>query len=247
MTLPRTLSTGTDRGRDIIGLRSLAWRLALPVPLILIVALALIWWIVPRIVESMATNDSFRANQQVASQFKTIRTYYTENVVSKVLKQSSLKSSYDHKTNDMAIPLPATLLHDLSALLADKDTAIYLYSQYPFPDRKNRKLDDFQREAWDYLNANPAATLSRVEMRDGKHFARSAVADKMSSQACVDCHNSDPRSPKTDWKVGDVRGVLEVSSVIDQQLAHGATLSNWMIVGGGFLGLAVLAITLLLA
>jgi methyl-accepting chemotaxis protein len=238
------LPTGTDRSRDIIGLRSLAWRLALPVPLILIAALVLIGWIVPRIVESMATNDAFLANQQVASEFKTIRAYYTENVVSKVLKQSSLKATYDHKTNDMAIPLPATLLHDLSALLADKDTSIYLYSQYPFPDRKDRKLDDFQREAWEYLNANPAATFSRVEMRDGKHFARVAVADKMSSQACVNCHNSDPRSPKTDWKVGDVRGVLEVSSVIDPQLAHGATLSHWMIVGGGLAGLVMLAITL---
>jgi methyl-accepting chemotaxis protein len=239
------MPSGTVRSRDIIGFRqSLAWRLALPVPLILIVAIALTWWIVPRIVESMATNDAFLANQQVASQFKTIRTYYTENVVSKVLKESSLKASYDHKTNALAIPLPATLLHDLSALLADKDTAIYLYSQYPFPDRKDRKLDDFQREAWDYLNANPAATFSRVEAHDGKHFARVAIADKMSSQACVSCHNSDPRSPKTDWKVGDVRGVLEVSTVIDPQLAHGATLSNWMILGAGFVGLVLLGITL---
>jgi methyl-accepting chemotaxis protein len=244
MTLPRMLTTAATRGEDFFGRRSLAWRLALPVPLILIVAIALTWWIVPRIVESMATNDAFLANQQVASVFKTIRTYYTENVVSKVLKESSLKTSYDHKINAMAIPLPATLLHDLSALLADKDTTIALYSEYPFPNRKDRVLDNFQREAWAYLNTNPTATFSRVETRDGKHFARVAVADKMSSQACVSCHNSDPHSPKTDWKVGDVRGVLEVSAVIDQQLAHGATLSKWMIVGAGIAGLVMLAITL---
>jgi methyl-accepting chemotaxis protein len=244
MTLPRMLTTAATRGEDFFGRRSLAWRLALPVPLILIVAIALTWWIVPRIVESMATNDAFLANQQVASEFKTIRTYYTDNVVSKVLKESSLKASYDHKINAMAIPLPATLLRDLSALLADKDTTIALYSEFPFPDRKDRVLDNFQHEAWAYLNTNPTATFSRVETRDGKHFARVAVADKMSSQACVSCHNSDPRSPKTDWKVGDVRGVLEVSAVIDQQLAHGATLSNWMIVGAGIAGLVMLAITL---
>jgi methyl-accepting chemotaxis protein len=239
------LTAGTARGRDFIGFRrGLAWRLALPVPLILIAALALIWWIVPRIVESMATNDAMLANQQVASEFKTIRAYYTENVVAKVLKQSSLKASYDHKTNDMAIPLPATLLHDLSEALADKDTTIALYSQYPFPDRKDRVLDDFQREAWAYLNANPEQTFSRVETRGGKHFARVAVADKMSSEACVSCHNSDPRSPKIDWKVGDVRGVLEVSALIDPQLAHGATLSGWMIFGGGLTGIAMLAATL---
>ena len=30
-------------------------------------------------------------------------------------------------------------------------------------------------------------------------------------KACVDCHNSHPESPKRDWKVGDVRGIQEVT------------------------------------
>jgi class 3 adenylate cyclase len=29
--------------------------------------------------------------------------------------------------------------------------------------------------------------------------------------ACVNCHNTHPQSPKRDWKVGDVRGIQEVS------------------------------------
>jgi adenylate cyclase len=29
--------------------------------------------------------------------------------------------------------------------------------------------------------------------------------------ACVECHNSHPESPKRDWKVGDVRGIQEVT------------------------------------
>ena len=31
------------------------------------------------------------------------------------------------------------------------------------------------------------------------------------AQACVNCHNSHPESSKVDWKVGDVRGIQEVS------------------------------------
>ena len=30
-------------------------------------------------------------------------------------------------------------------------------------------------------------------------------------QACVACHNTHPESPKRDWKVGDVRGIQEVT------------------------------------
>ncbi|KAF0248973.1 MAG: methyl-accepting chemotaxis protein [bacterium] len=29
-------------------------------------------------------------------------------------------------------------------------------------------------------------------------------------KSCVDCHNSHPESPKRDWKIGDVRGVVEI-------------------------------------
>jgi len=222
---------------------SLAWRLILPLPLTLIAAIAAIWVIVPRVVEDNATKAAILASQQVATQFKIFRTYYTESVVGKVVKESALQPSFDHKTNDKAIPLPATLMHDLSALLADKDTTVNLYSKYPFPNRKDRQLDAYQQQAWDFLVANPKATFIRNETRNGKEFVRVAIADTMSAAACVDCHNTSPTSPKKDWKLGDVRGVLEVSSVIDAQLA--SELSNDIILGAVIIGIILLGVTLL--
>jgi len=193
----------------------------------------------------MAVNDAILANRQAASEFKTIRAYYTENVVNKVVGSGAFTASYDHKTNAKAVPLPATFIHDLSAALHDNDTTISLFSPFPFPDRRDRKLDDFQQSAWDYLNAHPEEVFSRTETAGDKTIVRVAVADKMSGQSCVNCHNSDPRSPKTDWKLGDVRGVLEVNSVINAQLAHGATLSQLMVAGAILIGFALLVITLL--
>ncbi len=222
---------------------SLAWRLILPVPFTIIVAIGLIWAVVPRVVASMAINDATLGGQQVAAQFKTIRDYYTANVVNKVVAEGTFKASFDHKNNPKVIPLPATFVHDLSALLADKDTTVNLYSKYPFPVFKDRQLDDFQQQAWDFLNANPTAVFSRNELRNGKQMVRVAIADTMTGQACIGCHNSEPTSPKTDWKVGDVRGVLEVNTAIDAQLAHGSTLSNLMVAGAVLIGLFLLVIT----
>jgi methyl-accepting chemotaxis protein len=226
-------------------LDSIAWRLVLPVPIAIVVAVVVIWLTVPRVVDNMAFSDAVLANQQVAAEFKTIRTYYAENVVNKVVKSGAFRADVDHRGNDKVIPLPATFLHDLGAALKDRDTTVTLFSQFPFPDRKDRKLDDFQQQAWAYLSSHPDQMFSQAEMRDGKHIVRVAVADTMSSQSCINCHNSDPRSPKTDWKLGDVRGVLEVTSIIDAQLAHGATLSQMMVSGTGFIGLLLLAMTLL--
>jgi methyl-accepting chemotaxis protein len=235
-------STAISTGKHARG--TIAWRLILPVPLMLIAATVAVWLVVPRIIAGNATEDAVLASQQIAAQFKTIRAYYTDNVVNKVLKDGAMKPAFDHKGNDKAIPLPATFIHDLSALLSEKDTTINLYSRFPFPNRSSRQLDEYQQQAWEFLAKNPTATFSRNETRNGRNVVRVAVADTMASQACVTCHNTLASSPKKDWNVGDVRGVLEVTSVIDAQLAHGKSLSNLIITGTIVIGLVLLAILL---
>ena len=37
------------------------------------------------------------------------------------------------------------------------------------------------------------------------------IAPVMMDAPCVGCHNSHPDSPKRDWKVGDVRGIQEIT------------------------------------
>lgn len=226
---------------------SLAWRLIVPVPITIAIAVLLIWVTVPQMVASIAINDAVVANQQFATEFKAIRAYYSENIVNKVVKGGTYKASHEHKANPYTIPIPATFVHELSAVLQGGDTTIALFSPYPFPGRKDRKLDSFQEQAWTYLNANPDAAFSRAETRNGRNIVRVAVADRMSGPSCVNCHNTDPQSPKTDWKLGDVRGALEVTSTIDAQLANGATLSHWMVGGALLIGVILAAITLLVA
>jgi methyl-accepting chemotaxis protein len=224
--------------------RSLAWRMILPIPLVVVIGIAVIWFVVPRVVVEIATDGALSASQQIATQFKIVRTYYTENVVNKINKEGTFKPSVEHKNDAKAIPLPATMIHDLSALLSKQDTTLDLYSGYPFPNRKDRQLDAFQQKAWDYLSHNPQGVLSQNETRDGKNIVRVAVADTMVAQGCVNCHNSTPNSPKRDWKIGDVRGVLEVTMVIDEQLAHGTALSTAIIIAVGLIGVLLIAITL---
>ena len=225
---------------------SLAWQMIGPIPLAVIVAIAAIWILVPRMIAGNATDQAVLASRNIAAQFKTIREYYTANVVDKVLMAGTFNASSDHKGDPKAIPLPVTMIHDLSALLK-QETAISLYSKFPFPNRENRRFDAFEQAAWDFLIKNPQESYSRTEVRDGKHVVRVAVADTMVVQACVNCHNTTAGSPKKDWKLGDLRGVLEITSVIDASLADGAALSHSIIIGAILLGLVLLAITLAVA
>jgi methyl-accepting chemotaxis protein len=239
LALAKYAPSNTSRWRH-----SLAWRLILPIPLALIIATVAVWFIIPGMMASSATDEAIRTSQQIATQFKTIRAYYTDKVVGKVTREGTFKAGFDHQADDKAIPLPATFVQDVSALLAKQDTTVALYSNFPFPNRKERQLDGFQREAWEFLSRNPTAVFARNEAHDGKQIVRVAVADTMAVQACVTCHNTHSASPKKDWKIGDVRGVLEVASVIDAQLANGRRLSNAIVLGALAIGVVLLGITL---
>ncbi len=37
-------------------------------------------------------------------------------------------------------------------------------------------------------------------------------------KGCVKCHNESEKSPKRDWKVGDLVGVLEVTRPLDREI-----------------------------
>lgn len=226
--------------------QSLLWKLLLPVPLILLVTMLTAGILVPMVIAHNARDEAVREAEQTVKQFKALRSYYTENVVRKALASGALKPDIQHKNQPGNIPLPATMIHDMSTLLSEQDIQIQLYSLYPFPDRAERQLDAFQQQAWQALDDSPDAIFSRQVNNNGQEYVRVAIADRMVAEACVNCHNSHPASPKTDWKMGDVRGVLEVRKHIDRQLAAGQQLGNHILIAIFLSGILITLFLILL-
>ncbi len=210
--------------------RSLALKLAVPVFVLLMLAVGLSSFLIQKIIskDSAAITELniINAAEQSVAQFKTLRAYYVKNVVKKVLKYSDIKPSIQHEQDAPLIPLPATMIHDLSGEFKKVGVDMKLYSAFPFPNRQTRTVDQFQKDAWDFFQSNPDKTFSRTEQVNGIPYVRVAMADKMTQQACVDCHNSHPDTPKNDWKLGDVRGVLEVGSSVGAQSVLIGAMAN---------------------
>jgi hypothetical protein len=62
-------------------------------------------------------------------------------------------------------------------------------------------------------------------------------------RSCVECHNTHPQSPRTDWQERDVRGVLEIIRPLDKDEARvGAALRLSAVVSCLLLGVGVLAV-----
>ena len=180
--------------------------------LLLFAAILIIWRLSTlsnRLVASTAIADAHRYSAALAE----FRTLYTSEVVQRLADAHvPVEVTHDYQDKPAAVPLPATMTILLGQRLAAHDSGgqSMLYSPYPFPWRKDGGLKDaFAREAWQYLSANPTRDYVRLEPVGGTPMIRYAVADRM-RESCIACHNSRPDSPKRDWKVGDVRGVLEV-------------------------------------
>jgi PAS domain S-box-containing protein len=98
---------------------------------------------------------------------------------------------------------------------------VRLYSPYPFPSRQAEGglHDAFSQAAWDFLQHNSTMSFHRFEDVQGRPSLRYATADLM-RPGCVHCHNTHLASPKTGWKTGDVRGVLEIVFPLDIAVAQ---------------------------
>ena len=161
-----------------------------------------------------------------SEQFKRLRNYYSTNIIGSVVYDGSpVLSTTDHKNKLGVIPVPATFLHDVTEEMSGENIKFSFYSPFPFSNRVGRKEDDFNRQAWSYLKENPKKSYSKLFNESGRQFMRIGVADLMSAQSCVNCHNNHPDSLKKDWNLGDVRGVLEMNIDITKEKAADRNLS----------------------
>jgi adenylate cyclase len=148
------------------------------------------------------------------SVISSVRGYYAANVVGRILANPGGTTQVIHNYESVpgAIPIPATLSLELGKVIGTQQQNInYRFvSDYPFKNRTPHQLDTFERQALAALRADTDQKIINVSTSLLTDQIR-LVAPIVMSPACVSCHNSHPESPKKDWKVGDVRGIQELT------------------------------------
>ena len=142
-----------------------------------------------------------------------MRGFYSSDVVGRIQHaEGKVTTSSNYKNINGAVPIPATLSIELGNRISEGDGAInYRFvSDLPFKDREAHVLDVFEQDAIKQLRADSKTLVSEIS---GSFFNRQlrVASPVIMGQACVDCHNAHPGSPKKDWKLGDVRGIQEIT------------------------------------
>lgn len=175
-------------------------------------------WNVSRLSWNLIESQALENAALYVQTIQAARTLYSSDAVNRIKEIHEITVTHDYKNQAGAIPLPATYLIELGKEVIEKNAgmSVRLYSDYPFPWRQAEggARDDFELQALRYLRLHPEQPFYRFIKAKDSLKLRYTQADIL-QPSCVNCHNTHPSSPKTDWKVGDVRGVLEINSSLD--------------------------------
>jgi hypothetical protein len=168
------------------------------------------------------------------------------------VKRQGFEVTYDPRRRGdgkgvVDLEVPAVFTYKVGKQFSAKSVSgmqVNHFSAYPFASRKDGgPRDEFERYALDRLTRNPDQPVYQFEDFQGRPVLRYAIARRMKA-SCINCHNTHPDSPKTDWKEGDVRGVAEIIRPLDRDVARTreglrGTFVLMAVVSASLLGLSV--------
>ncbi|NEO83004.1 MAG: DUF3365 domain-containing protein, partial [Spirulina sp. SIO3F2] len=131
---------------------------------LLIVAVAIALMSMSHLSDMLIEAQSLQSAKLSANALNAARTLYSANVVSRVRDLPNVEVSHDYYHLPHGVPNPATYTIELGTKLSDNtNTLVRLYSDYPFPHRKDTggPQDAFQHEAIEHLRTHPEQPFFR--------------------------------------------------------------------------------------
>jgi serine/threonine protein kinase len=209
------------------------WSLMNPVlsTLLLTISTVLLFgqWNLHRLAAKMVVTTTRESAAQQTELLKVVNSLYTS--VAARAKKAGVVVSHKYPELEGSIPIPAKFTIELGQQMqscAESDDhgkgldqsflQLKLYSEHPFQRRNDSPpQNQFGKDALAFYrdSGNRDLPFDRIEKtRIGARVLRYATP-LIVEERCLKCHN-DPKLyeldefRKTDWKVGDIRGVLEV-------------------------------------
>ncbi|MCH8156657.1 MAG: DUF3365 domain-containing protein [Nitrospinae bacterium] len=158
-----------------------------------------------------------KAADYIHSVIESSRTIYSEVIVERLAATISLRATENWKEEN-TLPLPAQFLAMSSQMVEDKGIGMNyrLMSLWPI-NPENGPKSKFEKSALEEILNHPAKTRTRIISSKGKRIFQAVYSDLAVTKACVTCHNHHPKSPKQDFKLGDVMGGIVINFPLEEQ------------------------------
>ena len=157
--------------------------------------------------------------------------FYSEEIEDIDFKTSGVAITENYRKIHPSLPLPATFSIDLGERISRRNPGmqVRVYGRHPWPGREQGgPQDDVERTALDWLEMHakptddPQQEYTRFVETGDKRELHYYAARHM-EKSCLGCHNDvspTSKSPKRDWQVGDVVGVLKIVRPLDREIEN---------------------------
>ena len=146
------------------------------------------------------------------------RKTYTRDVVQRLTLEESVLTASEHYIDEKGLPLPAQMFRLSAEELLGNTDAFWLQLRSLDPiNFANGPITPAEEEGLQFVADNPTEPFYKEEQGlTGRRSLVAVYADVASVEACVSCHNNHPKSPRKDFKLGDVMGGVIVRVFVDE-------------------------------
>jgi hypothetical protein len=155
--------------------------------------------------------------------------FYSEEIQDIDFSKTNVAITEKYKTVHPSLPLPATFAIDLGERISLRNPgmAVRVFSRHPWPGRAHggpQDESDSAALAWLEEHSRPALSPPAEYARfvsEGDQRRLVYYSARHIEESCLSCHNHPQgESPKKDWKVGDVVGVLKIVRPLDREIEN---------------------------
>jgi len=139
------------------------------------------------------------------------RTIYSQYIVERLGETVALQASENWEAENKLL-LPAQFLLISSQIVSARNSGLSyrLMSLWPI-NKANSPKTKMEKRGLSGVLKTPKKPFTWTVKTNGKLQFNAIYPDLAVSKSCVNCHNSHPKSPKTDFKRGDVMGGIQIS------------------------------------
>ena len=156
------------------------------------------------------------ATDYIHSVIEADRTIYSKMIVERLGEAISLKAE-ENWMQENTLPLPAQFLLLAAENVTSQELGMTyrLMSLWPI-NPLNGPKDGFEKKGLEEVSKSPRPFTTTFTSK-GKLMFKAVYPDKAVTKSCVTCHNGHPKSPKKDFKLGDVMGGISITIPLGQE------------------------------
>src|SRR5262249_46099928 len=173
----------------------------------------------------LVRSNALESAAQQAELLEEATKEYSRNVRRVEQARFTVNKTVPPTPGTVPLAIPATFLHDVGEQLARTGRTgvkVRQYSDFPFPWRRKDggPRVEFERGALRRLRQSTGGATVREWTEVGSQLVVRYAQARVMERSCVECHSTHDQSPRKDWHIGDVRGVLEIIRPLEKDEAR---------------------------